>query len=259
MAVHGDKTLSNSASSPKVGREWQDALCQLVQYLSTLESQEQLSFLSSQQYWQSRKDIRCVTLERMTEDRAPVQTSVQSSLLMSQLQSGVHCWCHSFRPVFTDYRLQSSDITDNRAAVSYPSGPVPSVAGRGRLVARGSGHCQPVGPLVSRDSTMTSHVVLRTNGNNVRKQCSGLLCIYRVFGINLTLFVFIISPSSCKISTLGNVCLLASLFVFQRWKHNWGYVDGTHRNVAKYKYTTYKFAPVSTLRGVFHPIQTSKL
>ena len=39
--------------------------------------------------------------------------------------------------------------------------------------------------------------------------------IYRVSGVNLTLFVFIISPSSC-LSTLGNVCLLASLFVFQR-------------------------------------------
>ena len=40
--------------------------------------------------------------------------------------------------------------------------------------------------------------------------------IYRVFGVNLTLFIFVISPSSFKISTLGNVCLLASLVVFQR-------------------------------------------
>ena len=62
--------------------------------------------------------------------------------------------------------------------------------------------------------------------------------IYRVFGENLTLFVFVISPSSCKISTLDNVCLLASLVVFQRWKHNWRYVGKKHRNVAKCKNAT---------------------
>ena len=61
---------------------------------------------------------------------------------------------------------------------------------------------------------------------------------YRVFGLNLTLFVFIISPSSCKISTSGNVCLLASLFVFQRWKYNWVYVSETNRNIAKCEHAT---------------------
>ena len=61
---------------------------------------------------------------------------------------------------------------------------------------------------------------------------------HRVFGLNLTLFVFIISPSSCKISTSGNVCLLASLFVFQRWKFNWLYVSETNRNIAKCEHAT---------------------